>query len=74
MSKANQEMLDEYDLTGKKSVRGKYHESFKQGYTVRITKNDETVEERFFAAIEPDVHRHFPDSESVNKALRSLVS
>ena len=34
---------------GKKGVRGKYYESFRQGYSVRIIKKDEIVEEQFFA-------------------------
>lgn len=74
MSSVDEEMLDEYDFTGKKGVRGKYRESFKQGYSVRITKKDGIVEEQFFASIEPDVYKHFPDSKSINNALRSLIS
>ena len=74
MNKNKEEMLGEYDFTGKKSVRGKYHEAFKKGYTVRITKESGTTDEQYFAAIESDIHRYFPDSDSVNKALRSLIS
>ena len=67
-------MLDEYDFTGKKGVRGKYHEAFKKGYTVRVIKENGTADEQYFAAIESDIHRYFPDSDSVNNALRSLIS
>ncbi len=38
-------MLPEYDLTGKKGVRGKYAKSLKNGYSVRILKADGTVDE-----------------------------
>jgi len=74
MNKAIEEMLDEYNFSGKKGVRGKYHKTFQEGYTVRVTKENETIEERHFAAIEPDVYKHFPDSKSINEALRSLIS
>ena len=67
-------MLDEYDFTGKKGVRGKYHEAFKNGYTVRVIKENGTTDEQYFAAIDSDIHRYFPDSDSVNNALRSLIS
>lgn len=67
-------MLDEYDFTGKKGVRGKYHEAFKKGYTVRVIKENGTTDEQYFASIEADVHNYFPDSDSVNTALRSLIS
>lgn len=74
MNKDKEEMLDEYDLTGKKGVRGKYHEAFKKGYTVRVIKENGTADEQYFASIEADVHSYFPDSDSVNTALRSLIS
>ena len=74
MNKANKEMLDEYDFSGKKGVRGKYHEAFRKGYTVRVFKDDGTFTEQYFASIEADVHQYFPDSAAVNKALRSLIS
>lgn len=67
-------MLKKHNLKGKKSVRGKYHEAFKNGYTVRVIKENGTTDEQYFAAIESDIHRYFPDSASVNKALRSLIS
>ncbi len=74
MNKDKEEMLDEYDFTGKKGVRGKYHERFKKGYTVRVIKENGTADEQYFAAIEADIHSYFPDSDSVNTALRSLIS
>ncbi|MCA9443357.1 MAG: hypothetical protein H6751_16905 [Candidatus Omnitrophica bacterium] len=51
------EMLDEYDFTG--GVRGKYAERFREG--TNLIKLDE------------DVARVFPDSKSVNEALRAIA-
>ncbi|HEX8566147.1 MAG TPA: hypothetical protein VF648_10800 [Pyrinomonadaceae bacterium] len=67
-------MLSEYDFKGKKGVRGKYHEAFKKGYTVRVYDENGTVTAEYFAAISSDVHEYFPDSDSINKALRSLIA
>lgn len=72
-------MLPEYDLTAKKGVRGKYANSLKKGYSVRVLKADGTAEVREFipketaVLLDPDVRAYFPDSESVNRALRSLI-
>lgn len=74
MKKANDEMLSEYDFKGKKGVRGKYHEAFKNGYTVRVYDENGTVSTEYFATISPDVREYFPDSDSINKALRSLIA
>jgi hypothetical protein len=46
------------DLDFSKGVRGKYHQRMRQGTNVVI--------------IAPDLLDAFPDSESVNEALRSL--
>ena len=65
MKKANKrEMADElrpeYDLSKLKGgVRGKYAKRFQQGTNLVL--------------LSPDVARHFPDEQSVNAALRSLV-
>jgi len=50
-------MLEEYDFS--KGVQGKYAKSYAEGTNVVI--------------IEPDVAKVFPDHDSVNQALRSLV-
>jgi hypothetical protein len=80
-SQAEQEMKREYDLRGKRGVRGKYYRAYRQGHTVRVTQQDGTlVTEQHFTLqdgavmLEPDVRRYFPDSESVNTALRSLIA
>lgn len=67
-------MLKKHNLKYKKSVRGKYQEAFKKGYTVRVIKENRTTDEQYFASIEADVHSYFPDSDSVNTALCSLIS
>lgn len=73
-------MLPEYNLEGKKGVRGKYAKALQKGYSVRIVKEDGTVAVRDFISkenavlLDPDVKAYFPDSESVNRALRSLIN
>lgn len=77
---AQTEMLPEYDFTGKKGVRGKYHRAYQRGHTVQVLEEDGTVTVRYFALEEgavmlaPDVREYFPDSESVNRALRVLIA
>jgi hypothetical protein len=76
----SREMLPEYDLTGKKGVRGKYYQAYRQGHTVRVYQEDGTVKVQHFTLeegavmLEPDVREYFPTSESVNQALRSLIT
>ena len=76
-----EDILPEYDLRGKKLARGKYSELMQQGYTVSVINEDgtETVTQYppprpRLIALEPDVEEYFPDSESVNHALRSLIA
>ena len=56
-SKGDPDMLDEYDFS--KGVRGKYAQRYAAGTNVVV--------------LAPDVAAVFPDSESVNEALRALV-
>lgn len=71
-------MRDEYDFS--KGVRGKHYKAYREGHTVMIHKDDGTKSIQFFTQqdgaimLDPDIKIHFPDSESVNKALRSLIS
>jgi hypothetical protein len=51
------EMLDEYDFSN--GVRGKYAKAYREG--VNIVKLDQ------------DVKKFFPDSKSVNEALRTMI-
>ena len=50
-------MKDNYDFS--KGVRGKYVKAYREGTNL--------------VALDPDIKRHFPDSESVNYALRSII-
>jgi len=50
-------MRDNYDFS--KCVRGKYAKLYKDGTNIVLLK--------------PDVARAFPDSKSVNKALKKLM-
>ena len=51
------DMLEEYDFS--KGIRGKYSKEYAEGTNV--------------IAIDPDVVQYFPDHDSVNEALRSLL-
>jgi hypothetical protein len=51
------DMRPEYDFSG--GVRGKHHEAYRQGTNVVL--------------LDEDVARVFPDSASVNRALRLLL-
>ncbi len=71
------DMRAEYDFTC--GVRGKHYQAMRAGYTITIRKADGTtvikeVKPKEGAVIlEPDVREYFPDSESVNATLRSLI-
>jgi len=51
------DMLEEYDFS--KGVQGKYSKRYKEGTNVVV--------------LDPDVVRYFPDHDSVNQALRSMI-
>ena len=51
-------MRDNYDFS--KGSRGKYAQRYKEGTNVVL--------------LEPDVAKAFPDSESVNRALKKLMA
>lgn len=51
-------MRDNYDFS--KGSRGKYAKRYKEGTNVVL--------------LEPDVAKAFPDSESVNRALKKLMA
>jgi hypothetical protein len=55
--KQNDSLRKEYDFSG--GVRGKHYRAYKAGTNVVF--------------LEPDVARAFPDSDSVNEALRLLL-
>ncbi|MDI6782083.1 MAG: hypothetical protein QME49_08290 [bacterium] len=70
-------MRTEYDFTG--GVRGKHYRAMQAGYTITIHKADGTIVTKDVmpkegaVVLEPDIRAYFPNSESVNKALRCLV-
>ena len=72
------EMLEEYDFSS--AVRGKHSDAYRRGFKILIHKSDGTTEERDFLLpagavwLDPDVRVYFPDSETVNRALRGLIS
>lgn len=75
------DMLPEYDFSKMgKGVRGKFYKAYRAGHTVRIHKEDGTVEVHYYTLedgavlLEPDVREYFPDSEAVNEALRGLIA
>ena len=74
------EMQEEYDFSEKKGVRGKYHQTYQHGHTVKISETDGKVSIHYFTLedgavlLEPDIRQYFPTSESVNKILRSLIA
>ncbi len=67
-----QETLPEYDLRGKKGVRGKYYRAYRQGHTVRIYQDDGTVSVQHFTLedgaimLEPDVRQDPSNHNSPN--------
>lgn len=76
-----EEMKSEYDfanMTG--AIRGKYYKAYRAGHKVEIHQADGTTSVQYFkleegaVMLEPDVKKYFPNSESVNKALRSLIA
>ena len=69
----------EYNLAGKQGVRGKYYQRLRDGYTIKIHQEDGTTlvqqvtRPEGSITLDPDVREYFPDSESVNAALRGLI-
>jgi hypothetical protein len=55
--KKHMDMLPEYDFS--KGIRGKYAKRYAAGSNVVV--------------LSPDIAKKFPNSDSVNKALRTLV-
>lgn len=57
-NRRSSEMREEYDFSG--GVRGKYVDRYRRGINVVL--------------IDPELAEAFPDSKSVNEALRALVA
>jgi len=61
MNNDKQSLREEYpEDVIERGVRGKYAKSYREGSNVVL--------------IDPDLHKHFPDSEAVNRALREYLS
>ena len=71
------DMRPEYDFAG--GAQGKHYKDLQRGYTVTIHYADGTssVTEvkpgEGVVVLAPDVRQYFPDSDSVNAVLRSLI-
>lgn len=76
--KPDDEMLPEYDFS--QGERGKFYRSLENGYKVHVKQNDGSEVVNHYTLTEgtillaPDVREYFPDAESVNNALRSLIA
>ena len=72
------ETAKEYDFLS--GIQGKHYKAYRKGHTVKINKKDGSIETHYFTKedgsimLDPDVNRHFPDSESVNKVLRKHIT
>ncbi len=75
--KDGENMRAEYDFTG--GTRGMHYRALQAGYTITIHRTDGTTEvkevkpQKGAVVLAPDVQEYFPDSQSVNTALRSLI-
>jgi hypothetical protein len=71
------DMRAEYDFRG--GVRGKHYRAMQAGYSITVHQTDGTrlvkdvMPKEGAVILEPDIHAYFPDSESVNRALRCLI-
>jgi len=76
---ADEETRPEYDFSGRVGVRGKYYQQLRDGYTIRVEREDgatlvQHITNREGAVLlDPDVREYFSDAESVNTALRGLI-
>ena len=72
--KEKDEMRAEYDFSG--GVRGKHHKKLRNGHKTIVTRTDGSriVTETKLIALSPDLQTYFPDSKSVERALRGLVA
>jgi hypothetical protein len=72
------EMRAEYDFSS--GVQGKHAEEYHKGHSVTVHKSDGSVVVQNFkleegaVVLAPDVREYFPDAQSVNAALRTLIS
>ena len=71
---------DDIQVEGKVWVRAKRRDDVPKGYRVKVHREDGTILERevqipsYMITLDPDVREYFPDGESVNATLRSLIA
>ena len=70
----------EYDFSRMKGgERGKYYKAYRAGHKVETHHEDGSTSVEYFKLEEgavllaPDVRKYFPNSDAVNKALRTLI-
>jgi hypothetical protein len=68
-SVAKPEMLPHYDFTG--AVKGKHYKKFREGINIRVLESGESLK---LITLDDDVKSVFPDSKSVNDALRHIIA
>jgi hypothetical protein len=74
----NDDMLPEFDFS--QGVRGKHAARYRHDHTVTVHAADGGVDVRHYTTedgavvLDPDVRVYFPNSESVNAALRGLIA
>ncbi|KAF0219526.1 MAG: hypothetical protein FD174_1986 [Geobacteraceae bacterium] len=78
MKKAiNTDEIKPVDFSG--GIRGKHHVASNKGYTVKVHHEDGTtiihkfIPEKGAILLDEDVRNYFPDSKTVNSALRGLI-
>jgi len=73
------DMLPEYDFSGRVGIRGKYYQALREGYTTKVRQTDGTtivqqvVHPEGTVTLDPDVREFFPNAETVNATLRALI-
>lgn len=74
MNKKTEQIRAEYDFS--QGIRGKHAKPLRNGHQTIIHKADGSTATRETRTIilEPDVQAYFPDTESVNQALRGLIA
>jgi hypothetical protein len=76
---ADEAMRPEYDFAGRTGIRGKYYQKLREGYTIKVEREDGTTLVQHIThpegtvLLDPDVREYFSDAESVNAALRGLI-
>jgi len=63
-------MRKSYDFSN--AAQGVHHKDYNEGHSVRIVVED-GAESSDLVSLDPDVKAAFPDSRSVNEALRLLI-